>query len=426
MPVANGNAPPPVWPIRGWGIDDPGLLRYNVPSIMETRRLLILALLVPVLASGCKEDAPSQSPARNTQPRRLDSTEKSSVRQAHDELLLARTIADIYGSIGEFFRHVSEFQLALPKLPRPDEERIKRSMAGAALRNGEFVRAAEYYRALAARNPEDLQALRGLATAFAALEQFDQAAAVYGHILAKNPEDTKVRYNLAVSLTRVGRLTLAERQFQQVLREDPSHGRARSNLGMLYIALKEYTSAVKHLEKAVQLLPDQVRLREALGESYMLTGRPREAMEQFSLQARMIPSDLMAWRNYSVAAFEAGSLGRAILATRKCLELTRIQGQTQQCLAQLACLQAEPRQPGGQVLLLARGLALVHAAQAPTTAEAAFLRDLGEIHWAIYQLHQKPEHKPLALQAWQESLQTVFQPDLARRIQTLTSQPGPR
>lgn len=383
---------------------------------MCNRLCAILLVLAAFLTAGCEKPPKEQQEESGSKP----SAAPGKAMDAQDHALAgARLAARAHREILLFFERFANLRVSLPQPPKIDADLTRDAAALSALREGRYAQGAEHLRHLLRSNPDDPALLRALATALVASNQIPEAAKVYRALLKQDPQSAATRYNLALALTRMGRLTQAEMEFQRLLDLHPHHAQGLANLGMLYVHLQEYTSAAAHLEQAVELLPERPRLRAALGQALLLTGRARDAMQQFGVQVRLQPEDLLAWRNYSMASFEAGSFGRALAATQKCLEITRSQPQTLQCVAQIACLHLSPPRLSQQVGHLAESVVLAHAAEAPRTAEAAFHRDLGEIHWAIYRTQNEPRHRSLAMQEWNKSLEILHQPDLARKIHLL-------
>ena len=92
----------------------------------------------------------------------------------------------------------------------------------------------------------------------------EEAAQAYRDLIARAPDDPGLHLNLGVALARLGRLEEAESCFDQALRLDPVSARALLNLGLLHERRGETARAVAAVRRAVQYDPGLEAGRKAL------------------------------------------------------------------------------------------------------------------------------------------------------------------
>jgi Flp pilus assembly protein TadD len=372
-----------------------------------------ILLAAALLACGCKDETPADRSQPPSPPARHPPAEASpqpaeASRTGPVGLRIRRFIQRLTGQAERLTRTGPDHV----ELPEPlDQAAMHVWLARAAQMIGKPGQAAHHYHA-AFEASGDIRHLRSQATMLAAAGEYRQAERICRRILAEHPADTDVRYNLAVALTRTGRVTRAEKQYLAVLDKQEDHLQARANLGMLYLHLEEYTPAAEHLARAVELDGQDPKLRDGLGQALLATHRPEEAMIQLAKLTHLSPSDVMAWMDFSRAARQAGSLGRALFAAQQALQLARRQlgGELQAGALVQAGLAAERTGAG----LLPLEPLLAEAGRRALLADIQ--RHLGEVHLAIFYAAGQEQHRHEALEAWAASLTLVEQPDLRRRL----------
>jgi len=190
-----------------------------------------------------------------------------------------------------------------------------------ALQRGDNKIAADcFYRAFQL-DGNHMGALYGLTEALVADKQYEKAVPIYEMIVGMAEDDYVSRFNLAVILSRLRRFGQAEDVYRRLLEDHQDALQARYNLATLYQAQGKLAAARDQWRKLIADAPHLPSAHEALGEVCMDLGDPAAAMSAYAEAAKLRPKQVGSWENLAVAAEQAGSFGRAIVATRRALAL---------------------------------------------------------------------------------------------------------
>lgn len=150
-----------------------------------------------------------------------------------------------------------------PQIPTSPADYQEESQPGLEL-------AARQYEARLKDNPEDIQSLSSLAGIYLELGKmarrqqnfgeagnyFTLAAEKYKLLVAKEPENTSFRLALAEASAEVGDYNLAEENYRELLKLDPQNPQVRLNYGLfLYQYRNDEAGAVEQWEAGLKLQP---------------------------------------------------------------------------------------------------------------------------------------------------------------------------
>ncbi len=116
----------------------------------------------------------------------------------------------------------------------------------------------------------------------AALAEFRAAA-------ADDARDVEALRNIAIALTRLGRPAEAAAAYRDLVAADPQDAAAWMGLGTLLLSRGEIEEAVPALEEALSLAPDFLQAKYALGTARLRQSRPREAVALFDAVVAVDP-----------------------------------------------------------------------------------------------------------------------------------------
>ncbi len=187
---------------------------------------------------------------------------------------------------------------------------------------GSLQRAEMCFRRATALDPSNTDALEGMAIVLAETGRREEAIPVYEKLIELGSEKREVRFDLAVACMEARRLAEAEQLFTELLDEDENDIMSRYNLAVIYHATGRLSEARDAWREVVRRRGDFINAREKLAESLLDLGDAEAAMEEYLYVADHRRDDADAWRNLAAAAEAAGSLGRAVVALQKAMQLS--------------------------------------------------------------------------------------------------------
>lgn len=114
----------------------------------------------------------------------------------------------------------------------------------------------ENYKAILARDPNNLQAHINLGNLYFDTKQDVQAISHYRRALEIDPANANVRTDLAICYRRTGNPDKAIEELRKVISMDPRHAQSRYNLGIIYIHDKgDIESGIKAWEALLENVP---------------------------------------------------------------------------------------------------------------------------------------------------------------------------
>ncbi|MFP4356509.1 MAG: tetratricopeptide repeat protein [Phycisphaerae bacterium] len=391
---------------------------------MTVRRWTILLLIAAAALGGCRKDPPAQpdagEPDSTPQARQQDpklppaapqpaaNATEAVMRRIGREILRARAV----------WARVLRDGLVRLQDAAPSAEKITIDRAGQLYRQGRIDEAIALLAAQLEQTPETWPIQQQYAALLAAAGQFERAADACRRAIELNPSDRASRFNLAVALARQGLTSRAEQVYRELILRDPDDPTAKMGLIGLLLHAGRTDEARTALEELIAQAPELAIARAAMGDLLMDQDQPREAMAQYAALAQIQPDSIENWQSFANAAIQAGSLGRALFAMQRVIELADRIGSGARPLAELA-LTAAARPP----VLLADPSDLVQAQLHAAAAQgrlrwwARQYQSLGDVYLAIARDARASDQLPNALAAWEKSLAIwPDQPELRRRI----------
>jgi tetratricopeptide (TPR) repeat protein len=164
-----------------------------------------------------------------------------------------------------------------------------------ALARGDHKTAAREYRGMAAVMPNDFDRLLEAAEGLVRAGDPAGGAELLRQAWAIRPGHPRLQTTLGWSLFWTKRYDEAAARFEQALRSDPRDLRAHAGLAEVRIEQERYAEAEAALLRARDIDPTSASVHNSLGITYALTRRPRQAVEEFAVAARLSPTaDILA------------------------------------------------------------------------------------------------------------------------------------
>jgi protein O-GlcNAc transferase len=148
-----------------------------------------------------------------------------------------------------------------------------------AWRSGYHGDAEQLTRAVAARDPQDVDAHRLLQEILTAANRLPEAIEVARRVIELSPRDAATHRRLAELLSRGGDAAAAIAMLEASLQIEPGNARALNNLGHLLTGLDRANEAIAILTRAIALQPDYPAALVNLGVAYARTGSLDQAID---------------------------------------------------------------------------------------------------------------------------------------------------
>lgn len=185
-------------------------------------------------------------------------------------VLLDSDVAAYHADLGEAFRTIGNFRLAIVELKRAVE--LEPDMADAYTTLGVvydsqnlLVKAIEYHRAALKINPNHVVAMNNLGQVYDRLGLTSAAAAMYDKSIQTDPEFAPGYDNMGMVLVRVGDAEKGIGMIRQAIElSDPRDARIAlyyNDLGMAYILTNDLATAKEYFDKALEIQPDNQSIR---------------------------------------------------------------------------------------------------------------------------------------------------------------------
>jgi protein O-GlcNAc transferase len=167
----------------------------------------------------------------------------------------------------------------------------------ALLQEGKPERAAELYREVLERSPENPDALHLLSVAVYQLGDLLQAAAFAEHAVRLLPDAADYHSNLGRYYISLGRLGEAVTTLDRALTLAPTHALARFNLALALGNARRWEESLVHLRQYTHLKPDDAGGHHQLGLALSELGRAAEAVPHFCRTIELKPEAAEAYNN---------------------------------------------------------------------------------------------------------------------------------
>lgn len=274
---------------------------------------------------------------RMGQTDKVQQTLKPLLEQPSPEADTLNLSAQSHLMAGEFRQ--AEAQFAAAAKLKPDDVRVRTSLALIDLAKGNAPSALDTLQALAAKDPGDTADL-ALINAQLRRRDFDAALTAIAGLEKKQPERAAAPHLRGIVLLRKGDRAGARAAFEAALGKAPGHFASTHALATLDEQEQQPAAAIKRLEAVVKANPNNIAARMALLD--------------VMLRAKAAPADILAGID---AAIQAGP-AEAAPRVAKIVQLSRMNDAKG---AAMAAQQAMSALPGDRHVLDAAGVAFIAA-----------------------------------------------------------------
>ncbi len=161
----------------------------------------------------------------------------------------------------------------------------------------------------------------GIAIGFHERGEFGSAADTYKSILSRHPEQLDTLRLFGVLCFQLGRLDEAAGLLERAVTLEPAFTDAYVNLGTVQAARGGTDAAIETLQRAVALDSTHSGAWNNLGNVFLGLARPTEAVDAFQNAVKHSPGHARAWGNLAEALQQTGDSDAALKAASKALEL---------------------------------------------------------------------------------------------------------
>jgi Flp pilus assembly protein TadD/SAM-dependent methyltransferase len=236
------------------------------------------------------------------------------------------------------------------------------------------------------------------ASTLAQAGRFREAAQIYRGVLARSPQDAEATHFLGVCLVRDGDRQPGFSFVERSLELAPGNAMYRQNYGLLLAEAGELVRAEAEFRKIIALEPGAAPAHNYLGMVCQRLGRSDEAIAAYRAALRLAPGDAAAANNLGYCLHERGDLAGAAEWLRRSLAAEPRNPMAHSNLGNV--LRAEGK-PEAAAQSYRRAIEL-----APRFAEAHHnlalaLRDLGASHDAFLAAREAVHCAPENAAAWQ-------------------------
>jgi len=186
---------------------------------------------------------------------------------------------------------------------------------------GNLSQAAEGYRQILARNPDQPEALNLLGTVYHQTGNNDLATEFIGRAIAIDPDNPFFLDNLGTVYQVLGRLDDAETCYRKVIGLDPSFAGAHFNLGCVLLKQEQPDNAVTSFQNALALKPEYVDAYICLGNTFKVLGKMEQSLTCYLKALSFNPNYAEVHFNLGITLQELGKIEKAIHSYRRSLSL---------------------------------------------------------------------------------------------------------
>jgi predicted TPR repeat methyltransferase len=179
-------------------------------------------------------------------------------------------------------------------------------------KTGRLVEAEEVYRAVLAREPNQVEAMHflGLLLHQAGLEE--DGLELLQKVTALAPDYVDAQSNLGNMLRARGRLEEAAEAYRRAIRSNPRHAQAYNNLGVVLKDLGRLGVAAEALTRAIELAPERGDAHFNLANILMLLGNEEQALVEYRQAIERQPGLIYAYDALSRALRNNGREQEAV------------------------------------------------------------------------------------------------------------------
>ena len=245
-------------------------------------------------------------------------------------------------------------------------------------RSGRLKQAEQAYRALLAKQPENVDALHGLGVIAMQVGQPAEAVRLISHAVSQRPESMAFYSNLGMAHQALKQYPEAEAAFRRAIQLDPEVGGLFFNLANCFKEQARLTEAVHTYKQAIDRQPSHASAYMNLGNCYRELGMLEQARQSLLTSIQINPSAAEAYMNLANVLSSLGQPREAEACCRHALALQPTLGHAYTNLGN--ALRSQGRKPEAAEAYQ-RAIELL-----PNSAESH--ENLGIIHLDLKQLDQ--------------------------------------
>jgi len=186
---------------------------------------------------------------------------------------------------------------------------------------GKLSGAAEIYKQILARSPNNPDALHLLGVLCAQMDRLEEGVSLIQRALAFNPVEPRYFFNLGSILVTLRRLDQAIEAYQKAVTFNPHYFEAYDKLGVVLKDKGDLNAAVAACRQAIKLKPDFIEAHIDLGNVFQTAGQLDEAIACYREALRIDPKFAVAWNNLGNALHAQGRLQEAAEAYTHALQI---------------------------------------------------------------------------------------------------------
>jgi tetratricopeptide (TPR) repeat protein/SAM-dependent methyltransferase len=193
--------------------------------------------------------------------------------------------------------------------------------ASSLAQSGRLAEAAQLYRSILARSPEDAEATHFLGVCLTQSGRRDEGLPLLERSLGLAPQNAMYRQNYGLMLAEAGEIAAAASQFERLVKADPANATAHNYLGMTRQQLGAFNEAIRAYEEALRLKPGDAAAANNLGYCLLERGDIEGAI---GCLQRSLASDVqnpMAHNNLGNALRSKGDLHGAVQSYHRAIAL---------------------------------------------------------------------------------------------------------
>ena len=246
---------------------------------------------------------------------------------------------------------------------------------------------------------------KALASMAVVAGKFESAAEAYRGLLARNPQDADFHIGLGSALEGMGKCAVAVASYRRAIAVEPAYWGAHAALGSYLFQRGKIQEATIALRKVTELAPSSANAWSNLGGALQMAGNLSDALQAYDRSLRLEPSK-DAYSNLATSYFYLGRFPEAVASYERAAELGEhdylIQGNLGDALWQV------DGRRNDAIARYRRAILLAETELEATPADAALLAQLGYYYGRVGDRDQSRRYLSDALAAGPEMLYVQY------------------
>lgn len=264
-------------------------------------------------------------------------------------------------------------------------------------RGGRVMEAAECYRAILAREPQQIVALQNAAVLARKVGDLPQALDYLRRASSLSPQDARMHFLLGLVLEESKQPEESIASLRQAIRFKPDYADAHLHLGIALHDAKQFDEAIVCFLTAIGYQPDHAKAYHNLGSSLRAQGKLAEARRQFAEATRLQPDYALAFYNLGQCDLDLGQLEAAESALA---QAARLKPDYRLAFSKLGVVQCQLGKLDAAHDSIGRAAQLAGGRNNPELNNLAYIQwEQGRIEAALASYRQAKEAAPHELRA---------------------------